>query len=302
MIKINIEPEELHNIIELYTKHIIKNVKKLSYNSIYSYWEKKMCPSIINSSFDEYNTYIYEFEKKYSKSNKYRKFRVHMKNEYERLIKKPIIINNESMPLGYWLAKKLNVNVCPYCNRQYIFTIVKQNGGKCIRPQFDHFYDKATYPYLSLSFYNLIPSCSICNHIKGTDSIKINPYIKGFDDDCKFKIDNISNCITDGENGDWSIVFSNKNEDFENHNKTFALEKLYSEHKDYVNEIVIKALAYENRYFEDIKKTFELKGLNENCNMDQLIFGNYIETAQHSQRPLSKLTKDILDQIKKENY
>lgn len=32
--------------------------------------------------------------------------------------------------------------------------------------QFNHFYDKGTYPYLALSFYNLIPSCSTCNSSK----------------------------------------------------------------------------------------------------------------------------------------
>ena len=57
---------------------------------------------------------------------------------------------------------------------------------KKIRPEFDHFYDKATYPVLSLSFYNLIPCCHICNATLKTTkkfSLKshIHPYHDSFD-------------------------------------------------------------------------------------------------------------------------
>ncbi len=83
---------------------------------------------------------------------------------------------------AYDLASKLQVNVCPYCNINSTFTI--ENGT---RPEFDHFYDKTTYPILSLSFYNLIPSCHICNSsLKGDKNFSlkthIHPYIDSFDE------------------------------------------------------------------------------------------------------------------------
>ena len=64
---------------------------------------------------------------------------------------------------AYLFTRKINIEVCPYCNRQYIFTISNGNG----RPQIDHYYPQSDYPYLSCSIYNFIPSCPQCNHQKG---------------------------------------------------------------------------------------------------------------------------------------
>lgn len=63
---------------------------------------------------------------------------------------------------AYGLAKKLNVNVCPYCNQLPTYTI-GTSLKKGVRPEFDHFLDKVRFPYLALSIYNLVPSCHICN-------------------------------------------------------------------------------------------------------------------------------------------
>lgn len=60
---------------------------------------------------------------------------------------------------AYGLLEKLDVKVCPYCNRQYTFTVPKVK----VSPQFDHYFPISKYPYLQLSLFNLIPSCSTCN-------------------------------------------------------------------------------------------------------------------------------------------
>ena len=65
---------------------------------------------------------------------------------------------------AYWLQRQLGVKVCPYCNRMYTTTLFGENR---IRPDFDHFYPKSKYPYLAVSLFNLIPSCSMCNRKKG---------------------------------------------------------------------------------------------------------------------------------------
>lgn len=65
---------------------------------------------------------------------------------------------------AYWLQRQLGVKVCPYCNRMYTTTLF---GEEKIRPDFDHFYPKSKYPYLAVSLFNLIPSCSMCNKRKG---------------------------------------------------------------------------------------------------------------------------------------
>lgn len=62
---------------------------------------------------------------------------------------------------AYALSKESKLRTCPYCNHSFSITI--DESGRGFRPSLDHFYDKARYPHLGLSLYNLIPSCSSCN-------------------------------------------------------------------------------------------------------------------------------------------
>ena len=193
--------------------------------------------------------------------------------------------------LSYWLSKRLNVKTCPYCNRQYTFTI---NADKSIRPQFDHFYPFSEYPYLRLSFFNLIPCCSTCNHTKRNKELEIHPYEKSFGDKCKFEIvDFVNSLLSSGSfDSKFGLTFSSSNKNI----SELGLKELYDQHSDYVSEIVYKAKAYNEGYYNSIKETFSGFELST-AEMNLLIFGNYLEIANHENRPLSKLTKDILDQI-----
>lgn len=212
--------------------------------------------------------------------------------DYEKVINWQI---KEAGPLGYWLATRLSIKTCPYCNRQYTFTIKTDNGVKRIRPQFDHFYPKSEYPYLALSFYNLIPCCPTCNHTKKNEEISIHPYETSFGDECKFKIVDFVDRLLSLDNFDskFKLDFTSNN----NNISVFGLKELYNQHDDYVSEIVFKSKAYNDGYYESVKKTFSRLGLSSS-QMDTLIFGNYVDVAKHENRPLSKLTKDLLDQIK----
>ena len=195
---------------------------------------------------------------------------------------------------SYWLMKKLDIRVCPYCNRSYTFTINEKS--RSIRPEFDHFHPQTTYPYLALSFYNLIPSCPICNRMKKTNEIDIHPYIEGFNDKCKFKIDDIEKCLLNDDYSNWEISFDKTLDKFDKNIDVFALKELYNKHKDFVSEIVFKARAYNDEVYKSLIETFSNQGLSEK-EMHLLIFGTYLEENKIGLRPLSKLSKDIIDQI-----
>jgi len=69
-----------------------------------------------------------------------------------------------------WFAKTLGIRTCLYCNTAY--TLIAE--GHCPSAakalfEFDHFYPKSLYPWLSLSMHNLIPSCGTCNRILSDD-------------------------------------------------------------------------------------------------------------------------------------
>jgi len=69
---------------------------------------------------------------------------------------------------AYSLVCAHNLRICPYCHAHHInyhvdptaTTLQKQYR---IRPPLDHFLPKSIYPYLAVSLYNLIPSCTQCN-------------------------------------------------------------------------------------------------------------------------------------------
>lgn len=218
-----------------------------------------------------------------------------MKNEY----KKFTIKTDDDTYDAYKLAQSLNVTVCPYCNRNYTFTVCSQNGST--RPQFDHFYDKATYPILALSFYNLIPSCPTCNtSIKGRKqfSLKthVHPYVGGFEDKAHFALHvNESSFYYDEKGFDLDLgsddTKAKKNID------DFALQEIYQNHKDIVLELIQKSVMYNESYIEELMQNYEGTLFKNEEDLLRLIFGGYIADEELGKRPLSKLTKDILEQL-----
>ena len=53
--------------------------------------------------------------------------------------------------------RRTKIRVCPYCG----LTIIEPSDRT--KHQIDHFFPKGKYPFLALSYYNLIPSCDKCN-------------------------------------------------------------------------------------------------------------------------------------------
>lgn len=81
---------------------------------------------------------------------------------------------------------------CPYCNIEQITIIPNNQNGKMLL-SLDHFYPKSRYPYLAISFYNLIPSCHNCNSTIKKDKnftieTHVNPYFESFNDLYKFNL------------------------------------------------------------------------------------------------------------------
>ncbi|MFP3592968.1 hypothetical protein [Chryseobacterium sp. SIMBA_038] len=212
---------------------------------------------------------------------------------------------------AYDLARKISINVCPYCNRNYTF-ILGTDTKKGTRFEFDHFFDKARYPYLALSFYNLVPSCHICNsNLKGSKKFNlddnIHPYIEGFSNNIVFSLTPKNINFINGKSSAYRINFrkhelSNINNQktkaaFKNI-KTFRLTELYNLHKDYVNEIIIKSVIYNDDYIKELYDKYNGTLFSSEDDVRRMVFGNYIQENDFSKRPLSKLTRDIASELK----
>lgn len=183
-----------------------------------------------------------------------------------------------------------DLDVCPYCNRNFINPIYKEkkigDDNQNQAPDIEHFFPKSIYPFLSLSISNLLPSCGFCNKIKSNvDTYKINcvsPYeVK--ENEFEFGFTLKSNEVKD-------ITIFSKN-DYQN-SEILHLESLYNNvHSEYINKIFEDVLKYPESYKKSLKK------FNISENDYEKIYRNYFHEKNFNKQPLSKMTKDLHNYI-----
>lgn len=213
------------------------------------------------------------------------------------------------------LLKELGVEVCPYCNRNFTTTLTKAKKA-WIRPDFDHYFFKAKYPFLSLSLFNLIPSCSVCNSKfkKISDfslSKNIHPYMDGFENSFVFQLVPVKSggLFCSKQESDYILTMEGKGPDSSKidrcreNAKAFGLIPLYNQaHKSQAIEIILKCQILRNDGSSFIKNVRKL--LNENTANAKLsendvyafIFSNFYRPEDMLKRPLAKLTRDVFHQ------
>lgn len=204
---------------------------------------------------------------------------------------------------SYELTRKLDVKVCPYCNKNWINTVFDENEGKITNPQLDHFFPKADFPILRLSFYNLIPSCETCNsRIKGESFLPldeyIHPHFEGFDPEYFFDPIPLDTASNQGVGEDYLIQLevedgSDKFNRAFNSFEFFKIEDIYDHHGDIISEIFYKKFKYGLTRLEDLLNQEMFKGMSIE-EAYRVVFSNYYDEKDFNKRPFSKLTKDTL--------
>ena len=79
------------------------------------------------------------------------------------------------------------------------------------------------------------------------------------------------------------------------YNDSFKIKLLYEQHSDYISELLYKNYIFNDEAIESIYRSYK-ELFNSPSELKQLILGNY-EPDNFNQRPLSKLTKDIIQQL-----
>lgn len=195
---------------------------------------------------------------------------------------------------AYDLAKNLDIPTCPYCNRTYTKTVITKNREKIIRPEFDHWFPKNQYPLLALSFYNLIPSCHICNsNVKGETEFKLDSHFHPYNSVSNLKARFSYNYKS---YDDYKIKINTEDKFSRNSVEAFQLENIYQAHEDEVKDLIKIRQAYSDKYIEILNDS--LKGVNlSKEEVYRLAFGVHYEDDKFDRRPLSKLKKDILTEL-----
>jgi len=193
-------------------------------------------------------------------------------------------------------VKMLNVTTCLYCNRNYIFNF-KKNRQLEATAQLDHFFDKRTYPYLAVSLYNLVPCCSTCNQRKSTKKEDIiHPFVESFDDVAKFRLDIKDSRFYHSVDG-FDVKLYTDNTKAQNSIDVFNLDRLYKNHKDIILELIQKDVIYNDSYIDELYKSYEGTLFRNREDLERLISGGFIQDDEINKRPLSKLIKDITQEL-----
>jgi len=244
---------------------------------------------ILCGDFEVLEDIVSQLGTKYQKNNLIKEFFNYDKQKGKLSKLQPKISN--------FFEEYVEVHTCYYCNIDFINKFKTSKNNTKNNFTLDHFFDKAKYPYLALSLYNLVPSCYVCNSkVKHKDSIgDISPTSKNFDFDTKVKFKTF---ITDKNlqiknTNDFDILLKEDfTTDYEQYINTLELDGRYQYHKYKVLELIEKRKAYPDSRIKELamvaKKTEE--------EVKQDIFGEYLSNDLHK-RPLSKLIKDITQEL-----
>lgn len=215
-------------------------------------------------------------------------------NDIKEVYRYDLFVSRKKGWNAYVLSELLKVNVCPYCNRNYTYTIRNKNGV-IARPEFDHFYPQNKYPFLALSLFNLVPSCHTCNHIKGktdTFSSKIkyhHPYMEGYENTIYFNSGiTLEKFLADGFKSEILISLDSSKSDNIN---WFHLNDIYSHHTDIAQDIFLKTQHYSKSTLIGLAEIVNNK--DPSVDLYKWVLNNYDDPKDFGKRPFSKLVRDI---------
>lgn len=159
---------------------------------------------------------------------------------------------------AYTLVKELDVQICPYCDEEYIEIIKTKDGTQRRTAELDHFFSKSQHQGLAMCFYNLILVGKNCNFLKKENPIVKNPYEKDIED-CT----TLYPSVPIGVNMEMFPI-DKCNIDFHATDKmqknldTLFLESRYEKHKGIAHKLLSKLQKY-----DDIKQAELVKMMPE---------------------------------------
>lgn len=215
------------------------------------------------------------------------------------------------------IAVMINVKTCLYCNQQYTVVVgrkPRKDGGISLSGsraflQFDHFFEKSDYPFLSMSLYNLIPSCGVCNQKKSKTPypLSIHPYVCDYSSKLTFRIKD-QNALTNLNFMKFDFmeveIDTKDNNDLAKLMQDLEMDRRYWRHLDIVKELETAKLL--QPYYDKLIDGSFGKDMGEAIrNMDKTVvkrhlYGFYTDSEEINNRPLTKFCQDIYKQLSPE--
>lgn len=295
-----VETEHKDFLRGVFTEYFYNFLKGNSKNSLCYSFLRRNYRYIISSNKDLYIKSIELFHEEVEKNNDFIGFESEFKKQIAKVLNYELFVKKDKAKVkvkynAYSLCMKSKSKTCPYCNHSYAFSIQRFNKG--FRPTLDHFYDKASYPHLALSLYNLVPACYSCNSsLKGSADFYLNEHLHPlFDDECfTFTLNHKSD---EFKNPDELLVekasvlkldISSKSTKEKNTLKTFLIEERY---ESFVNDALLFAQC--KKSFDNLKLNDQIKITHQMREETSLRFNK----NNYKNEMLGKLYFDIYNQF-----
>ncbi|AND64904.1 hypothetical protein AX766_11155 [Flavobacterium covae] len=194
--------------------------------------------------------------------------------------------------------KQMDKNTCVYCNRNYTIQIVDNRASA----QLDHWFPKDKFPILALSFFNLIPSCPSCNHIKSNNAPDegwenaLNNLNHPYQESNKFRFSYDYKSLDDFN----LKIEVEKDSKTDNTLKFNRIEEIYSAHSNLeLRDLVHLRSKYSDTFLNMVSNNFG--GIMSKEEAYRIIFGVEEKAENFHKRPFSKFKTDIIDELLNDN-
>lgn len=234
------------------------------------------------------------YQRRYKQINYYRK-QIKSIFNYDWFNKKTTLPYN-----SFHLCKSLDRYTCTYCNRSYTSTVINDQNKMITRPTLDHWFPKSKFTLLSISFFNLIPSCYSCNSsVKGSENLSlansIHPY-KDINQSNDFEFDygytslkGFRILLNDTPSG---VIAGSK---AKNTLESMYIDEVYNSNISELRDLLIIKAKYSKNYIHAMQSLLKIK--MPKTEIFRILFGVMYEEQHFHKRPLSKFKKDILKKL-----
>lgn len=156
---------------------------------------------------------------------------------------------------AYTFIQNVGIEVCPYCEEEYLDVLKKPDGATVRTLEIDHFYPKGKFPALALCFYNLVPSGQNCNGLKKQAMLGMSPYEQDIESHTWLNPDipvgsNMENVSVD----DCTIHFHPRGGMRENV-ETLLLEQRYEKYKSIAHRYLLLMQQYNDAKVEEMVRS-----------------------------------------------
>lgn len=206
------------------------------------------------------------------------------------------VLGNDGEYTSYDLTENLNIRSCVYCNRNYTLTKRKSNKGRLMNPQLDHWFPQSKFPLLQVSFFNLIPSCEICNsRVKKDEILNLDDYFHPYS---KVDIDEklIFSYKLTSESGYKVFFTKDSTPKIKKTAEEMYIDQMYEAHQYELKDLILMKNSYSESYLKILNSAFPTTNLTIE-DVYRLSFGTELIPENFLRRPMSKFKYDILKEL-----